>query len=95
MDRCIRYADTDLIWTERLRWAVFDAKHLRRLADFVVNDSSHPKLQRPNSRMLLPPYLPRFSDAIYVIVAAISDIRPRVGGGQSLRGVHGPRQNQP
>ena len=75
MDRCIRYTDTNLIWTERLGWAVFDAKHLRRLAQFVVNDSSHPKLQRPSAERQISPQ--RLEKAIkYVGIA--TDKRARV-----------------
>jgi hypothetical protein len=75
MDRCIRYTDTNLIWTERLGWAVFDAKHLRRLAEFVVNDSSHPKLQRPSAERQISPR--RLEKAIkYVGIA--TDKRARV-----------------
>jgi hypothetical protein len=41
MDRCVRQADTNLIWPERLGWTVFDPKHLCWVSEFVVDDSSH------------------------------------------------------
>jgi hypothetical protein len=41
MHRCVRYADANLIWSERLGWAVFDLEHLLGLSEFVVDNSSH------------------------------------------------------
>jgi hypothetical protein len=55
MDRCARYADANLIWSERRGWAVFDPKHLRRLSEFVVDNSSHASLQRPSAERQISP----------------------------------------
>ena len=54
MDRRVGYADPNLIWSERLRWAVFDPKHLRRLSEFVVNNSFHALLPAAERRTSLP-----------------------------------------
>ena len=43
MDWCVSQPDADLIRPEPRGRAVFDPKHPRRFAEFVVNDSSHLK----------------------------------------------------
>ena len=55
MDRCVGYADSNLIWSVRLGWDVFGPKHLRRLSEFVVGNSSHASLQRPSAERQLNP----------------------------------------
>jgi hypothetical protein len=55
MHRCVRYADTNLIWSERFGWEVFDPKHLRRFSEFMVDDSSHANLQRPSAERQISP----------------------------------------
>jgi hypothetical protein len=55
MDRCLRYGDTNLIWSERLGWGVFDPKHLHRFSEFVVGNSSHADLQRPSAERQISP----------------------------------------
>jgi hypothetical protein len=44
-----------LVWSERRGWAVFDPKHLRRLSEFVVDNSFHASLQRPSAERQISP----------------------------------------
>ena len=54
MDRCVRYADANLIWPERCGVAAFDQKHSPRFSEFVVDDSSHANLQRLGAGVVRP-----------------------------------------
>ena len=55
MHRCVRYADTNLIWSERLGWEVFDPKYPRWFAEFVLDNSSHANLQRRSAGRQISP----------------------------------------
>ena len=69
MDRCVRYADANLIWPERRRVAVFDPKHSRRFSEFVVHDSSHANFQRLGAGLTASRYkdgAPSFTNCLAV-----------------------------